>query len=54
MNAPIPNRHFVFVTIEREIEMRGSDREVPNLDSLEERRKHRTDETHEATRRINL
>lgn len=54
MNAPTPNRHFLFLTIEREIGMRGSDREVPNLDSLQKRRKHRTDETHEATRRINL
>lgn len=41
---------FVFMSIEHEVETRGSDGEVPNLDSLKKRRQHRTDETHQAMR----
>ena len=49
-----PHRHLVLMSIEHQIETRGSDREIPNLNPLEERWKHRTIETHEATSSIDL
>lgn len=53
-SAGNPHRDFVPMPIEHQIETRGSDREVPKLDPLEKRWKHRTIETHDATSPINV
>ena len=43
---------FVLMAIKHEVETPGTDGEVPNLDSLQERRQRRTDETHQTLRCI--
>ena len=45
-----PQGDFVLMAIKHEVETRGADGKVPNLDSLKKRRQHRTDETHQAMR----